>query len=131
MHALLSFEQRCNVFPFAHVVIECQLGHRNVQAGRIEANLEALFMARGKQVCVLSSDYKLSYHGLQLPRVLRARFVRCKDEALARQAADRLSKQQQTRLNKKMAKAIAVFFLATHPQPAIIQSSLYPSQQTR
>ncbi|DBA66135.1 TPA: hypothetical protein ACH3X2_002611 [Trebouxia sp. C0005] len=123
MHALLSFEQRCNAFPFTHVVIERQLGHRNVQAGRIEANLEALFMARGKQVCVLSSDYKLSYHGLQLPRVLRARFIRWEDEALARQAADRLSKQQQTRLNKKMAKAIAVFFLATHPQPAIIQTA--------
>ena len=48
MPALLSFQQRCNAFPFNHVVIERQLGHRNVQAGRMEANLEALFIARDK-----------------------------------------------------------------------------------
>ncbi len=101
MPALLSFQQRCNAFPFTHVVIERQLGHRNVQAGRIEANLEALFIARGKQVRVLPSEYMLSFHGLQLPNVLRARFIRWEDEPLARQAAGRLSKQQQTRLNKK------------------------------
>jgi len=123
MPALLSFEQRCNGLPFTHVVIERQLGHRNVQAGRIEANLEAMFIARGKQVRVLPSEYKLSFHGLQLPNILRARFIRWEDEALARQAAGRLSKQQQTRLNKKMAKAIAVFFLATHPQTANIQTA--------
>lgn len=123
MPALLSFEQRCNAFPFTHVVIERQLGHRNVQAGRIEANLEALFIARGKQVRILPSEYKLSYHGLQLPSVLRARFIRWEDEALARQAAGSLSKQQQTRLNKKMAKAVTVFFLATHPQTANIQTA--------
>ena len=104
MPALLSFEQRCNAFPFTHVVIERQLGHRNVQAGRIEANLEALFIARGRQVRILPSEYKLSYHGLQLPSVLRARFM-------------------QTRLNKKMAKAVTVFFLATHPQTANIQTA--------
>ena len=129
MAALLSFEQLCNAFPFTHVshvthvhvVIERQLGHRNVQAGRIEANLEALFIARSKQVRILPSDYKLSYHGLQLPSVLRARFIRWEDEALARQAAGILSKQQQTRLNKKMAKAITVFFLATHLQTANLQ----------
>jgi hypothetical protein len=69
MPALLSFEQRCNGFPFTHVVIERQLGHRNVQAGRIEAKLEALFIARGKQVRILPSEYKLSFYGSQLPSV--------------------------------------------------------------
>lgn len=123
MPALLDFEHRCNGFPFTHVVIERQLGHRNVQAGRIEANLEALFIARGKQVHLLPSEYKLSYHGLQLPSVLSARFTRWEREALARQAAGRLSKQQQTRLNKKMAKAVAEFFLATHPQTVTIQTA--------
>ena len=47
-----------------------------------------------------------------------AQFIRWEVEALARQAAGRLSKQQQTRLNKKLAKAITVLFLATHPHTA-------------
>ena len=92
MPALLCFERGCSGFPFIHVVTERQLGHRNVQAGRIAANLEALFIARGKQVRVLPSEYKLSFHGLQLPSVLRAQFIRWEDAALARQAAGRLSK---------------------------------------
>ena len=48
--AILEFEQVCNARAFSVVVIERQLRHLNFQAGRIEANLEALFTARDKQV---------------------------------------------------------------------------------
>ena len=47
--ALLRFERQCEDIPYSIVVIERQLRHRNVQAGRIEANLKALFYARGKR----------------------------------------------------------------------------------
>ena len=44
-------------YHVTHVVIERQLGQRNVQAGRIEADTEALLIARGNQVRVLPSEY--------------------------------------------------------------------------
>ena len=94
---------------FRVVVIEQQLRQRNVQACRIEANLEGLFFARGKCVHIMPPTYKLGFHGL-LSAELRSAFVAWENEAAAKQASRTVSKQQQTRLNKKMAQATAVFF---------------------
>ena len=50
MAAIMEFEQTCNAHSYSTVVIERQLRHVNHQAGRIEANLEALFTVRELQV---------------------------------------------------------------------------------
>ena len=108
------------------VVIERQLRHINIQAGRIEANLEALFTARDKRVYLMPSERKYSSHGLQLPLTLRRTFATREDAALARQQAKgrtALTKPQQTRLNKGKAKNITTFFLSIMPQSAEVQAA--------
>ena len=108
------------------VVIERQLRHINIQAGRIEANLEALFTARDKRVYLMPSERKYSSHGLQLPLTLRRTFAAREDAALARQQAKgrtALTKPQQTRLNKGKAKNITTFFLSIMPQSAEVQAA--------
>ena len=67
MPAILEFEQTCNQRAYSVVIIERQLRHVNFQAGRIEANLEALFVARDKQVHLMKAQQKYTCHGLHLP----------------------------------------------------------------
>ena len=71
----------------------------------------------------MSPTSKLGYHGLQLSDELRSAFVAWENEAAAKQASHTVSKQQQTRLNKKMDQAIAVFFLDENPQSLSIQAA--------
>ena len=56
--------------------------HVNFQAGRIEANLEALFTARGKRVYLVPSQQKYSSHGLQLPFTLNRTYALCQRTSL-------------------------------------------------
>ena len=126
LRAILEFEQTCNEQAYSVVVIERQLRHINIQAGRIEANLEALFTARDKRVYLMPSERKYSSHGLQLPLTLRRTFATREDAALARQQAKgrtALTKPQQTRLNKGKAKNITTFFLSIMPQSAEVQAA--------
>lgn len=98
----------------------------NFQAGRIEANLEALFVARDKQVHFMPAQQKYICHGLHLPLRLRRTLSTREDAALARQQAKgktALSKPQQTRLNKSKAKNITSFFLDIKPQSAGVQAA--------
>ena len=124
--AILDFEQTCNERAYSVVVIERQLRHVNFQAGRIEANLEALFTARDKRVYLMPSERKYSSHGLQLSQTLRRTFATREEAALARQQAKgktALNKPQQTRLNKGKAKSITTFLLSIKPQLAEIQAA--------
>ena len=124
--AILRFEQVCSAESFSVVVIERQLRHVNYQAGRIEANLEALFTARGKQTHVMPAERKYAFHGMQLPLRLRTAFATWEDAALARQQANgrtALTKHQKTHLNKRKAKAITNFFLEVRPQAAEVQAT--------
>ncbi|KAI4211063.1 MAG: hypothetical protein LQ349_009441 [Xanthoria aureola] len=126
MPAILEFEQTCNQRAYSVVIIERQLRHVNFQAGRIEANLEALFVARDKQVHLMPAQQKYTCHGLHLPLRLRRTLSTREDAALARQQAKgktTLSKPQQTRLNKSKAKNITSFFLDIKPQSAEIQGA--------
>ncbi|MCJ1368718.1 hypothetical protein MMC16_007863 [Acarospora aff. strigata] len=124
--AILEFERICSAHVYSVVVIERQLRHVNFQAGRVEANLEALFTARNKEVYLMPAERKIAFHGLQLPLRLRRAFATREDAALARQQAkgkNTLSRPQKTRLNKSKAKDIASFFLDNHAQTANIQAA--------
>lgn len=130
--AILEFEQVCNARAFSVVVIERQLRHLNFQAGRIEANLEALFTARDKQVYLMPAERKYSSHGLQLPLRLRRALATREDAALARQQAKGktvLTKAQQTRLNKSKAKNITSHYLDIKPQTAEVQAAYDTAQK--
>lgn len=129
LSALLALADRLdNAASFSVVIIERQLKHKNFQAGRVEANLEGLFAGRGKRVHIMPADYKYDFHGVEVPNNLRIQFQRWEDAALVRRSrssqasatSSQLSKSQQTRLNKKMAKAIAAHFLSVSPQTADI-----------
>ena len=79
----------------------------------------------------MPGDQKHAFHGLHLPLRLRTAFANREEQALQRAQAkgkNRLSKPQQTRLNKFKAKHIAAFFLEIRPQPANIQAA-YDSAQ--
>lgn len=124
MRSVIAFDDHCcSNHSFQIVVIERQLRHLNLQMGRIEANLEGYFRAKGKVVVLMAAGTKYSSHGLQLPQSIEDRFSNWTAAALLRAVTGILSKSQQTRLNKKKAKAIADFFLEISPQPAAIQTA--------
>ena len=120
MHSLEVFEEECCILPFELVVIQRQLRHLNIQMGRLEANLEGYFRAKGKEVLLLPAGTKYESHGLQLPVYLLDKFQTWKALALQRAANGFLSKSQQTRLNKKKAMQMAEFFLQSNTQSTSI-----------
>ncbi|DBA98147.1 hypothetical protein WJX77_007527 [Trebouxia sp. C0004] len=124
MQSVIAFEDHyCSNHSFQIVVIERQLRHLDLQMGRIEANLEGSFRAKGNVVVMMAAGTKYSSHGLQLPQSLEDRFSNWTAAALLRAVTVTgiLSKSQQTRLNKKEAKATADLFLEITSQPAAIQ----------
>ena len=77
---------------------------------------------------IMPAENKYDFHGVEVPNNLRVQFQRWADAALVRRSrsphasatSSQLSKSQQTRLNKKMAKAIAAYFLSVSPHTADI-----------
>lgn len=129
---LLAFAARRDGQPYSAVVIERQPGLRNFQAARVEANLEGLFAARGKEVYLMPPSYKYEMHGVPIPDSLRFKFHAWQDAALARQARLqpnvpahllKLSRSQQTRLNKRVAKAVAAHHLQTTAQSGEVKNA--------
>ena len=121
MRSLENFEEECcSTQPFGVVVIERQLRHLNFQMGRLEANLEGYFRAKGKEVLLLPAGTKYESHGLQLPAYLMDKIQTWKTLALQRAANGILSESQQTRLNKKKAKQMAEIFLQSNTQSTSI-----------
>ena len=123
MRSVIAFdEQCCSPHPCDVVVIERQLRHLNLQMGRIEANLEGYYRAKGKRVVLMAAGTKNSSHGLHLPQFIQDRFHTWTAAALLRAGSGILSKSQNTRLNKKKAKEAVNFFLQVNPQATTIQA---------
>ena len=123
MTSLVDFDEDCCTHPFDIVVIEQQLRHLNFQMGRLEANLEGYFKGKGKRVLLLPPGFKLSSHGLQLPRHILNRFQTWEAKFHQRSATGIMNKSQKTRFNKKKAQQMADFFLQTNIQTAPIQAA--------
>lgn len=123
MNSLVDFDEDCCTHPFDVVVIEQQMRHLNFQMGRLEANLEGYFRGKGKRVLLLPSGFKLSSHGLQLPKHILNRFQTWEATFHQRSATGIMNKSQKTRFNKNKAKQMADFFLQINIQAAPIQAA--------
>ena len=112
--------------PYDYVVIERQLHSKNIQTSRLEATLEGFFGAGGATVVLMPAGKKLTQHGLQLPQKITQRIA---DREAAAQARHKkacptshtaISKQQQTRLNKRLAMDLCEVFLEQNKQSATV-----------